>query len=268
MIEGVLVDLSGVLYVGKDEVPGAHEALGRLKKSALPVRYVTNTSRSTTEAIREKLRGFGFDIEERELLTAPHVVATYLRQHGLRPFLLIHPGLEPEFAEFQTENPNAVVLGDAGDVFSYDNLNRAFRLLLEEGAKLISMGDNHYFMESEGLSLDIGPFIKALEYAADTKALILGKPSEDFFTAAVKDLGCPADRAVMIGDDILSDIGGALHAGLQGILVKTGKYREGDEMKLDNRNFDLVKDIGEAVTLILERVIRDGKNLSEAGGPS
>ena len=256
MIEGVLVDLSGVLYVGENEVPGAHEALDRLKNSGLSVRYVTNTSRSTTEAVLEKLRGFGFDIEENEILTAPHVVAAYLRKHGLRPLLLIHPALEPEFAEFQTDNPNAVVLGDAGDVYSYDNLNRAFRLLIEDGASLISMGDNHYFMESEGLSLDIGPFMKALEYAADTKALILGKPSRDFFTSAVKNLGCPAERAVMVGDDILSDVGGALNAGLQGILVKTGKYREGDENKLQGVNFDLVKDIGEAVTLILERAVR------------
>lgn len=204
-------------------------------------------------AILEKLRDLGFDIEEKELLTAPHVVATFLRKHGLRPFLLIHPALKPEFADFRTGDPNTVVLGDAGEDFNYHNLNRAFRLLLEKEALLISMGDNRYFMQSEGLSLDIGPFMKALEYAAGTKALVLGKPSADFFAAAVKDLGCPAERAVMIGDDVLSDVGGALHAGLQGILVKTGKYREGDEEKLQGMSFNTAGDIGEAVALILER---------------
>jgi HAD superfamily hydrolase (TIGR01458 family) len=257
MIEGVLVDLSGVLYVGEEEIPGAHEALARLRNSGLPVRFVTNTSRSTTKAILRKLKSFGFDIEEKELFTAPHVVTAFLRKHALRPFLLIHPGLVPEFADFPTDDPNAVVLGDAGENFSYHNLNRAFHLLLEKKALLISMGDNRYFMEREGLSLDIGPFMKALEYAADIKALVLGKPSADFFTAAVNDLGCLAGRTVMVGDDVLSDVGGALHAGLQGILVKTGKYREGDEKKLRNLDFHVVEDIGEAVTLILESLSRE-----------
>jgi len=145
-IRGVLLDLSGVLYVGSGAVPGAPEALARLRGAGLPLRFITNTTRSTRKAIGEKLRRLGFEIEDDEIFTAPSAVRAYLAEHGLRPQLLIHPGLEPEFDEVDQHDPNAVVLGDAGEAFDYVHLNRAFRLLVD-GAPLIAMGDNRYFAE-------------------------------------------------------------------------------------------------------------------------
>lgn len=249
-IYGVLLDLSGVLYVGSEPVEGAAEALARLRTSGLPLRFITNTTRSTREAIGNKLRGFGFEIADDEIFTAPAAVRAYLAERDLRPQLLIHPGLAPEFAAVDQRDANAVVLGDAGETFDYAHLNRAFRLLME-GAPLIAMGDNRYFAEEEGLSLDIGPFVRALEYAADTNAIVLGKPATGFFHSAVEALGCKPHEAVMVGDDAISDVEGALRAGLQGILVKTGKYREGDETRIDESGARLAQNIYEAVELIL-----------------
>ena len=139
-----------------------------------------------------------------------------------------------------------MVIGDAADAFSYEHLNRAFRLVLD-GARLLAVGDNRYFKEGEGLSLDAGPFVKALEYAADCEAIILGKPSPAFFHAAAAQLGCLPGQVLMVGDDVFSDVNGALKAGLKAALVRTGKYRSGDEAKIIAPGACVCADLGEAV---------------------
>jgi len=249
-IQGVLLDLSGVLYVGEQEVPGAVEAVERLRASGLPLRYLTNTTRSTRARVQQKLADLGFPIEADEIFTAPRAVRAHLRSQGLRPLLLIHPDLEPEFSDLPRERPDAVVLGDAGEAFDYAALNGAFRVLME-GAPLIAMGDNRYFREAEGLSLDVGPFVRALEYAAGCEARVLGKPAAGFFESAVSELGCAPEACVMIGDDARSDVEGALAAGLQGILVRTGKYRPGDEDGIRLPGASIEDDIGAAVDRVL-----------------
>jgi HAD superfamily hydrolase (TIGR01458 family) len=248
MIKGVLLDLCGVLYVGDRALSGAREAVKRLEHSGLPVRFVTNSSRSTRPMIWEKLTRLGFAIPSEHIYTAPMAVQRYLREHSLRPYLIIHPRLEAEFTDFPQHDPNAVVLGDAGSAFCYERLNTAFRLLLES-APLLSVGDNRYFLEDDGLSLDVGPFMTGLEYATGKQALVLGKPAAEFFHAALAEIGCRPEETVMVGDDAASDVLGALRAGLQGVLVQTGKFRVGDEQVIGEGV--LVKDIGAAVEWIL-----------------
>ncbi|MEJ2061412.1 MAG: TIGR01458 family HAD-type hydrolase, partial [Gammaproteobacteria bacterium] len=175
----------------------------------------------------------------------------YLQAHHLCPYLLVHPALESEFADMPGAAPDAVVLGDAGHDFTYERLNQAFRLLMA-GAPLLAMGDNRYFREAEGLSLDIGPFKAALEYAADKQAVVLGKPAKAFFLEAVAALGCGPAETVMVGDDAPADVGGALRAGLSGILVRTGKYQSGDEARVGEPGAVVVDDIAGAVDWIVE----------------
>ena len=107
-----------------------------------------------------------------------------------------------------------------------------FQLLLD-GLPLLAMGSNRYFREGHQFSLDIGPFMAALEYAAELEAVVLGKPSPDFFLAAVNSLGLPPQDVIMVGDDAEMDVCGALAAGLRGALVRSGKYRPGDECKVE-----------------------------------
>lgn len=250
MIRGVLFDLSGVLYVGSQPIGGAAASLESLRESGVLVRFVTNVTRLPSREILKKLAKMGFEIADDELLTAPRAARAYLVRHGLSPYLLIHPALEPEFSDLVTDPPDAVLLGDAGDGFNYKNLNRAFRLLAE-GAAFLAMGNNHYFRENGGLSLDIGPFVAALEYACGKRATILGKPSRDFFKTAVEDLGCTPGETVMVGDDAKADVDGALAAGIKGILVRTGKYQQGDESKITQTGAEVVADINAAVDWIL-----------------
>ena len=250
MIRGALLDLGGVLYVGDQPLPGAREALLSLRRAGVPVRFITNTTRLPRKKIIAKLERMGLEVSEKELFTPAMAARDYLQEHRLKPHLLVHPNLQSEFADLAGDSANAVLMGDAGHAFTYESLNTAFRVLLE-GAPLLAMGKNRYFQESEGLSLDIGPFVVALEYAAATEAVVLGKPAPEFFLAAVNSLDLDPQDVVMVGDDVSSDVGGALDAGLQGILVQTGKYREGDENEVEPRGARVVKDIDEAVDRIL-----------------
>lgn len=250
-IQGILIDIAGVLYVGDEPIPGSPEAIRRLADSGVPLRFLTNTTRSTRERLLEKLQAMGFDIEPRALFTAPAATLRYVKQHGLRPYFLIHANLEAEFADIDRHAPNAVVIGDAGDAFNYRSLNDAFRVLMDGGV-LIAMGSNRYFREQDGLSLDMGPFVEALRFASGVEPTVIGKPSADFFQQALDDMGIASEHAVMIGDDLENDVGGAQANGVQGILVRTGKYRPADESQAAIKP-DLVVD---NITVAVDEILR------------
>ena len=250
MIKGILIDLSGTVHIGDRPIPGALEAIRRLQREEIPFRFVTNTSRKTRLMLHEDLQRMGFEVPAEHIFTAPLAVRSYLEQHGLRPYLLIHPDLAPEFVHLPQNDPNAVVVGFAQHAFTYAALNQAFQLL-KKGAPLLATGRTRYFQGRENLELDAGPFVTSLEYAAETDAIILGKPSREFFLSSVKELGCRPEEVVMVGDDAVSDVGGALAAGLSAILVQTGKYRPGDEATICSPGAMSVRDIGAAVENIL-----------------
>jgi HAD superfamily hydrolase (TIGR01458 family) len=228
-VRGVLLDLGGVVYVGNTPVAGAIDAIDRLRGAGLLLRFITNTTRRCRRQVIDDLRRMGLQVSEDELLTPALMARDYLKQRGLSPALLVHPDLEEDFAGLSTGRNQAVVVGDAGHTFTYERLNAAYRKLVD-GAELLALAMNRNFMDDDGrLSLDAGPFVTGLEYASRTKAILFGKPSAAFFDAAVRSLACARDEVVMIGDDAESDVGGAIQAGITGILVKTGKYRAGDE---------------------------------------
>jgi len=223
----LLLDLSGVLYEGQNTVPGAIEAVDWARQAGLTLRFVTNTATDTPATILNRLSGMGFDVHETELFTAPMAAKAYIREKRLRPYCLLHPALMDDFSELGDRDPNCVVLGDAREALNYDNLNAAFRVCME-GATLIGIGMNKFFKDDEGLKLDAGPFIRALEWAADTEAVIMGKPSQDFFDQVVASTGFNPSDCLMIGDDLKGDVEGAIHAGLQACLVRTGKFQDDD----------------------------------------
>jgi HAD superfamily hydrolase (TIGR01458 family) len=250
MIKGVLLDLSGTIYVGDEVLPRALEAVEKLHAENIPLRYLTNSSRIPGKKILAKLLDMGFSVRAEEIFTAPMAVQAYLREHKLSPWLLAHPAIREEFEEFSGANPDAVVLCDAAEDLSYENLNQAFRILLK-GARLLAVGDNRYFKEADGMSLDAGPFIRALEYAADCEAIVLGKPSPVFFHSAAAQLGCQPGETLMVGDDVFADVNGALKAGMKAALVQTGKYQPGDELKIAAPGACVCGDLLDAVEGVL-----------------
>jgi HAD superfamily hydrolase (TIGR01458 family) len=224
----LLIDLDGVLYVEDEPVDGAREAVERLRQGGLSLRFVTNTtSRSRPETLA-KLRGLGFPLEDGELVTpAALAVRHCLEQGHRRASLLMNESVKGDFADLQEddEEPEAVIVGDMGEDFAYPVLNRAFRHVMD-GAELVALQRNRYWLREDGLSLDVGPFVAALEYATSREAYVVGKPAPGFFESVLGEAGAAPDESAMVGDDIETDVGGALGAGVAGILVRTGKYRE------------------------------------------
>ena len=137
----------------------------------------------------------------------------------------VHEDFEKAGITIAKDDVDYVVVGDAGNDFTFDRLNQALRLILD-GAEILALEKDRYWMQPEGLVLSTGPFVAALEYATGKRSILMGKPSPEFFQMALKDLDKSAKSAAMIGDDILTDVHGAQQLGLKGILVKTGKYRE------------------------------------------
>lgn len=245
----VLIDLAGVLHVGDQAIPGAVAALARLRAAGLPLRFLTNTTRSPRAALVRLLHRLGFEVAAEEIQTAVLATAQLVRQRGLHPHYLVHPDIAAEVGPSHAE-PDAVVLGDAGHHFTFDKLNAAFRLVMG-GRPLIAMARNRYFQEPDGLTMDLGAFVAALEYASGTRAEIVGKPAAPFFLGALAELGVAPEEAVLIGDDLRDDIGGAQAAGIPAMLVRTGKYRPADEDHPDIRPARVVDDFAAAVTAIL-----------------
>jgi HAD superfamily hydrolase (TIGR01458 family) len=244
-IEGVLLDIDGVLAVSWDPLPGGIEAIAWLRSHDVPFRLVTNTTTKTRADLAQTLRSAGFDVRDEEIVTAVVATAEYLRAHhdGDVVYVLSDGDAMADLKGIElgrVDDADVIVLGGAYDGFTYATLNGVFRRLMEH-ARLIGMHRNLYWLTSGGLQLDAGVFISGLEEATGRKAVICGKPTKPYFDSALTVLGVPAERAVMVGDDIVSDVQGAQHAGIRGALVKTGKFLPGDLDKVPNPP-DLVLD--------------------------
>jgi len=222
-ITAILCDIGGVLYVGDAPIPGAIEAVARLKRS-YPVRFLTNTTQKSGAQVVAKLQAFGFDIDPSEVITALDVTKAFLQHHVSSAEYLLTDDARAFFDDLDALPRRYVVVGDAQHNFTYEALNRAFRTLMT-GGELLAAAKNRYFKDGDGeLSMDAGGFVSALEYAACKEARVIGKPSTDFYRLACEALGSAPETTLMIGDDIESDVGGAKEAGLMAALVKTGKF--------------------------------------------
>ena len=222
----MLLDIDGVLYVGDEPIDGAHDALAELRQISAGLRLVTNTTSRSRNQVAEHLRQLGFETSIDEILTPAAMAMRHCEEHGHeRVELIVSDGLREGLAALQTPSRgasvDAVILGDVGERFDAELLNHVFRLLMD-GAELIALQHNRYWRRKDGLALDVGAYAAALEYATRRDAVVVGKPSPEFFDAAVASL--ETERNVMIGDDVEADVGGAMAAGLAGVLVRTGKF--------------------------------------------
>jgi HAD superfamily hydrolase (TIGR01458 family) len=253
-ITGFLIDLDGVLYTGETPVTGAREALSFLAEQGYPFRCVSNSTRKCRATIAARLGKLGFTIPERAIFTPPLAAVRYMQETGKhRAYLLTTGDVDRDFAgtciDDGSTNIDYVIVGDAGDRVTYASLNRAFRCLME-GADLIALEKDRYWMDRDGLSLSAGPFVAALESATGKTATVVGKPAKAFFDLALRDMGLDARGVVMIGDDILTDIGGAQGAGMRGVLVRTGKFREDTLKTAQVKPAAVINSLGEIRTIL------------------
>ena len=226
---GILFDLDGVIYQGDSLISGAKESINLLRQNNIPCRFITNTTRMTKKNLVTKLQAMGLTLEVNEVYTTPHAAVEYCKNMEYTTIDLVVPDneMEEDFIDFDlhAENPQAIVLGDMGNLFTFNLLNTLFKKILN-GAAIVAMHKNKYWHSGNGLTLDLGAFVTALEFATEKEAVVIGKPNPHLFQLAVKPWGLSFQSIYMVGDDIGGDIGGANNVGMQSILVKTGKYRE------------------------------------------
>ncbi len=226
-IRGLLTDMDGVWLVGNTAVPGAAEALARLRSRGLPMRFVTNTTTRTPAQLSAKMRAMGLDVPADEFVTTPAATARYLRAQGISSVrLVVADAVRGAFDGFtESARPEAVVIGDVGEAWNWDLMQDLFRTIMN-GARMIAMHKGRYWQVADGLRMDIGAFIAGLEYTTGQTATVIGKPSAEMFRTALESIGMEARDVVMVGDDADMDVAGAQRAGIRGVLVKTGKYRD------------------------------------------
>lgn len=234
-MQGILFDLDGVFYQQGRMLPGAADTLAWVRDAGIPHLFLTNTSSRPRTAVAERLAAMGMAVATDQILTPPVAAAEWARREGREPLaLFVAPATRGEFAGLEqlpedlTGGAAAVVVGDLGEAWDFATLNRAFRLLMDGDTELVALGMTRYWQAGDGLRLDVGPMVAALGYATGREPVVLGKPAQAFFDAALSRLGLAGDQVLMVGDDVVGDVQGAQRAGLRGALVRTGKFRPAD----------------------------------------
>jgi HAD superfamily hydrolase (TIGR01458 family) len=226
----ILLDVDGVLHVSGDPIPGAVEAVARLRTVGHRLRFVTNNSTRSRAVLAEELREMGFVLEDDELQTTPVAAAGELG--GRRVYALVMPGIVADLAgvELVGEGADSVLVGgcdettEPNQVFSYMNLARAFSEI-QAGADLFCLHKNPWWQTARGPMLDGGAFVAALEYATGVEATVVGKPSAACFAAALAALDAEPELTWMVTDDLDQDVRGAQVFGMKTVLLRTGKFR-------------------------------------------
>jgi HAD superfamily hydrolase (TIGR01458 family) len=254
-VDGLLLDIDGVLSVSWEPIDGAIATLEWLREQGIPFRLITNTTTHPRDALANTLRATGFAVDAGEIVTAVVATAEHLRAHhpGARVFLLSDGDARADLRGIElvgADQPaDVVVIGGASDDFTYATLNHIFGLL-NDGATLVGMHRNMYWRTAEGLQLDAGAYVAALEEATGTKATICGKPAPAYFEAALEMLGVPGASAAMVGDDIVNDVLGAQEVGMTGVLVRTGKFRPADLERDDGAPDHVIDSFADLPTLL------------------
>ncbi|UMM35998.1 hypothetical protein L5515_008352 [Caenorhabditis briggsae] len=251
-ITAVLIDLSGTLHIEDLAIPGSQAALELLRQHA-QVKFVTNTTKESQSLLHRRMIKCGFNIEKNEIFTSLNAARDLIVRNQYRPFFIVDDRAMEDFEGISTDDPNAVVIGLAPEKFNDATMTQAFRLIKERNASLIAINKGRYHQQKDGLHLGPGAYVAGLEYAAGVEATVVGKPNKLFFESALKTLQDNVDfsTAVMIGDDVNDDALGANEVGMRSILVKTGKFRDGDESKVKN----VANSFVEAVDMIIENSV-------------
>jgi HAD superfamily hydrolase (TIGR01450 family) len=221
-------DLDGVLSVGKESPRylGGRGVVEKIKGSGRKVAVLTNDSTHIRQEILENLHKFGFNFSFEEILTSSYLTAMYLTERfGKASFFLVgEEGLRRELEAVghrsSESEPDVVVVGFDRQL-TYGKLDQALRHL-RAGSRLVGSYGGAVFMSDHGPALSAGPIIKALEYGSGRRAVMIGKPSPRMFRLALRRTNEKPGRAVMVGDQLETDLRGASRAGVHTILVLTG----------------------------------------------
>lgn len=227
-IKGFFFDLDGVLCIEGKPISGSIQLLNILNSRCIPFRILTNYTTLSRKGLYDKLTSLGFNISKKHIISAAYAGVLRLRKlNNPRCEFILSANVMDDYNEFTLDSvsPEYIIIGDLDDKWSFEIINDIFKKVIN-GSRIIALHKGRYFEVSDGLQIDSGAFIRAIEYATSTDSEVIGKPEKTFFQLAIDDIGLSPDNLMMIGDDIINDVGGAKKMGLKGTLVKTGKFRE------------------------------------------
>jgi len=228
--KGVIFDINGVLEFQGVVCPGAIDLFDQLRRKGIIIRILTNSTLKSRQDCAAKLNRMGFDIEEKEVITASFATAQYLKTLNPRScwVMLKGKGLD-EFNDFHHDdrNPEYIVLGDYREGFNFQSMNKALKLLLE-GSQLIVMIPEKVDHSMGEVELTVGAYGRMLEDAARIRATYIGKPSKGIYDMSLLTMDLPRSSVLMVGDRVDIDIAGAKAAGIESVLVKAGEFQASD----------------------------------------
>jgi len=234
-----LFDLDGVFYRGKESRVkiGGTRAIEALRAKGKKLFILTNNSTDSAATVHSRLQEFGIPVRKEEVLTSGLLTAEYLQEkHGKVSYFLVgEKGLDAEMRRYghrrtKGETADFVVVGLDRKI-TYDKLDHAARLA-RNGAGIVATHASRLYMYKSGPAMATGPLLKAIEYASQKRATVIGKPSRLMFSIALRRAESKKSEAVMIGDQADTDILGAARAGIDAILVTSGIDQDAPGMKL------------------------------------
>jgi HAD superfamily hydrolase (TIGR01458 family) len=251
----LLIDFDGVLKIGNSPAPDAEEFFNFINENKIPACILSNSTLRTGDLIKEFFTSHGISISI-PALTAFDATLSFVKKNYKRIQVYCRDYLIHHFdGMIDEENPEAVVIGDIEDKWSYQIMNDIFKKVFN-GADLIAMHRNKYWNPSGELLIDAGAFITGIEYAASKEAIVIGKPSSHYFKAAFEKIGAtPEDEFFMIGDDIENDVKAAQDLGGKGILIFTGKTKFPLDSNLRFKPDYEVHSLSEVIDLLSEKII-------------
>jgi HAD superfamily hydrolase (TIGR01450 family) len=226
--DGLLIDLDGVVWIGREMVPGSVDALRALLGAGVEIVFVTNNPGKPAAAYVERLREAGIPVADDRVVTAGESTASLAAERagaGCTAFVIGAPAFHDTVAaaglrllEREAGRGAEVVLVSGHRGFDYEELLTA-TLALQRGAALFAT--SHAPTMPGGSWPGTGAFLAAVETASGATAAIGGKPEPPLFELARERIAA-AERVAMVGDRVSSDIAGGRRAGLETVLVLSG----------------------------------------------
>jgi HAD superfamily hydrolase (TIGR01458 family) len=249
----LLIDLDGVLRLDKEPAPHIEDFFDYLKKSQTPACILSNSTLSTSSDVRTffEFNGIHTSIP---ILTASEAAAMYARSRYKRVAVYCTDHINSLFRGIlDFEHPQAIIIGDYGKKWDFKTMNEIFKKVYD-GAEIIAMHKNRHWKTAEdGLLLDVGPFVVALEYATNKPATLIGKPSPLYFSSALNLLGCDlSQKFVMLGDQLENDVQAAKYLGAETILIYTGETTYPIPNNSSIKPDYAVKDLAEVIEVLIK----------------
>jgi len=223
----IISDMDGVIYRGKELIPGACDFISRLISADIPFLFLTNNSGQTARDLARKMEALGIKgLTDANFITAAMATAIFLSSQnpGGSAYVIGEAGLSSELYKhgfsITESRPDYVVVGKTAH-FNYDMICKAARFI-QNGSKFIGTNPDMIDPVEGGFEPAAGVMLKAVESACGKKPYIVGKPNSLMMMIARKQLGVHSEDTVMIGDRMDTDIVGGMEAGMKTCLVLSG----------------------------------------------